>query len=122
MWRSLVTSLNADDLFIRVVLFASGGFTVACGVYLATAVLAPAAVEWWILAGAVLGLLLLSYGVLLIGASFARPDSAWGKKAVAWYPDPTANEALLVVAVVLLLPLAALTLLLKACGVRGYVP
>lgn len=119
--QSLLDKLTKDDLFLRVILFVFSLFALWLGTEAVQWLMNPTEEHWgWSLAAGLTGALFLSWGVVVIVGAFAPPSSRWSKLAERCYPDPSGLDDLALFLVVVLAPAAALTLLLRAFGIRGY--
>jgi hypothetical protein len=120
MWRKLVDAMTEDDLFIRVILATVGLGFVALGFQSVGAAVGATGPWGWLLVIWVVGAIFLSWGMLLFVAAFTPPASRWSKLAEKFYPDPAGLDDAAIVLVVVLIPAAAFTILLRACGLRGH--
>jgi hypothetical protein len=119
-WKQLVDAMTEDDLFIRVILAIFGLGSAALGLQ-ATCAAIRATYPWGgLLVCWVMGAVFLSWGILLFGAAFAPPASRWSKLAEKFYPNPSGLDDAAIVLVIVLIPAAAFTILLRACGLRGH--
>lgn len=121
LWKLFTEAVTKDDLFIRVTLAVFGLASTALGLLTVTDAVDSNESWGWLLALWVVGILFLSWGLLVFVAAFTPPLSRWSKTAEKFYPDPGGLDEAAIFLVVMLIPAAVLTLLLRACGVRGYV-
>ncbi len=121
LWYSLVAELTKDDLFLRVILFVFSLFALWLGVE-AIRWLAGSDEEYWgwSVAIGLIGAGFLFWGVVVFVASFTSPSTRWSRFAEKCYPDPAGLDDLAIFLVVVLFPAAALTLVLRVLGIRGY--
>lgn len=121
LWKSFVDAVTKDELFIRVTLALFGLGATALGLLALSEIVSSNEFWGWLLILWVVGVLFLSWGFLVFVAAFTPPSSRWSKAAEKFYPDPAGLDDAVFFLVLVLIPAAVLTLLLRACGVRGYV-
>lgn len=120
LWRLLVKAVTKDDLFIRVTLVVFGVGALVLGSL--TVREAHSSESWgWLQAIWIVGVMFLSWGIIVVVGAFTPPLSRWNKVAEKCYPDPAALDDAAVFLIIVLIPAVVLTLLLRALGVRGYV-
>jgi hypothetical protein len=121
LWPSLVAGLTKDDLFLRVILFVFSLFALWLGVEAVRWLAGPDDEHWgWSVAIGLIGAGFLFWGAVVFVAAFTSPSSRWSRFADKCYPDPAGLDDLAIFLVVVLFPAAALTLVLRVLGVRGY--
>ncbi|MCZ8253094.1 MAG: hypothetical protein O9318_11540 [Hylemonella sp.] len=121
LWKALVETVTKDDLFIRVALAIFGGSAAALGLLCLSEPVGSDQSWGWSLVLWGVGFLFLAWGVLVFVAAFTPPSSRWSKAAEKFYPDPAGLDDAAFLLVVVLIPAVVVTLLLRVCGVRGYV-
>ena len=121
LWKSFVEAVTKDDLFTRVTLAVFGLGATALGLLAVSEAVSSNETWGWLLILWVVGVVFLSWGLLVFVAGFSPPSSRWSKAAEKFYPDPAGLDDAALFLVAFLIPAAVLTLLLRACGVRGYV-
>lgn len=121
LWKSIIEAVTKDDLFIRVTLAVFGSCATALGLLALREAIRSNESWGWLLVLWVVGAMFLSWGLLVFVSAFTRPSSRWSKAAEKCYPDPAGLDDAALFFVVVLIPAAVLTFLLRACGIRGYV-
>ena len=117
--RKFAQGFMRDDLFIRVLLTLSSALPVAVAVVLVYGVLLMPYPLWGHVVAGCFVLLMSAWALLLVAGAFSSPQTRTWKWAKKWLPDASGGEGLVLVAV-LYAPAVALTLLLRAFGVRGH--
>lgn len=119
--QSLLDALTKDDLFLRVILFVFSLFALWLGIEAVRWLMNQNEEYWgWLFAVGLIGILFLSWGVVVFVRAFTPPSSRWSKFAEKCYPDPSGLDDVALFLVVVLAPAAVLTLVLRAFGIRGY--
>jgi hypothetical protein len=121
LWKSLAGALTKDDLFLRVTLFVFGLCALALGVAAVNWLMTSNASWGWLLAVGMMGGLFLLWGFIVLVSAFTPPSNRWSKLAEKCYPEPAALDDAAIFLFIVLMPAVALTLALRALGVRGYV-
>ena len=120
MRSRLIQLFGRADLFMRVWLTLSFVLVTGIGSLLCIAVFLVDVPTWGRLLGMCFALLALAWAALLIAAAFSAPHTRvwkWSQKAL---PDAAGEEGIVLV-VVLGVPAVAVTLLLRALGIKGMV-
>lgn len=121
LWNWLAAGLTKDDLFLRVILFVFSLVALWLGMEAIRWVAGPAEEHWgWSVAVGFIGASFTFWGVIVFVAAFSSPSSSWSRFAEKFYPNPAGLDDLAILLVVVLLPAAALTLVLRILGVRGH--
>lgn len=120
-WTSLRKALFKDDLIIRAALFVFGCAALAFGLIAIDWTLGSPQESWSaLLVVGIIGIAFLLWGLIVSIAAFTPPSSRWSRFAEKLYPDPGGLDDAAIFFIVILLPAVILTLVLRACGVRGY--
>ncbi len=123
LWRLLKTALTADGLVWRVsfLLFAMllGALTAGLSYWLLTP---QGGSSWWVwqLLLWALTVGLATWGIVLLGGCFGSPGSRWAWWAHRVPLDAADGEGAILLVAIILIPAAALTLMLWCIGVRGH--
>ena len=123
LWRLLRTALTTDDLVWRVtfLLFAIllASLTAGLSYWLLTA---DGRSSWWVwqLLLWALAVGLAIWSIVLLGGCFGSPGSRWARWAHRVPLDAADGEGVILLLAIILIPAAALTLMLRWIGVRGH--
>jgi len=123
LWQSLKDALTADDLLWRVSCFLFALLLAGVGALLCYLLLGPDGPSIWWLWQALLWLLVAAlylWAAMLIAGCFSAPGTRpfrWARHTMPRAVDFEGDMSITVL--VILLPAAALTILLRCIGVRG---